>query len=159
MSELITIAAFDLAMNAHLARTILEEEGIEVFIADEFTVTANPFYTGFVGGIKVQVSEEDAPRAVAILKEKPIGKNSMIADLPKEKPPVKDPGSHEDMVSESDRHCPECHSTDVTYERLPMGKIFLTILLLGFPLPFFNKRPWECGRCGHRWREETTGPR
>jgi hypothetical protein len=52
---------------ALLVRSVLESEGIEVFIPDEFTAQNAPPYTWATGGIRVQVAEEDLERARAIL--------------------------------------------------------------------------------------------
>ncbi len=69
MSEkLITVAAFNKGIKAHLSKSKLESEGIECFIADENVVNLNWFLSNAVGCIKLQVKESDAERAVKILK-------------------------------------------------------------------------------------------
>lgn len=67
--ELVTIAAFDLLGRAHLARMVLEEEGIPVMLADENTVSTDWLLSNAVGGIKVQVYASDVERAKRLLAE------------------------------------------------------------------------------------------
>ena len=65
--NLITIATFSQAIEAHLAQGRLDAEGVESVIADEHTIAANPLYSTAVGGVKLQVREADVDRATAIL--------------------------------------------------------------------------------------------
>lgn len=67
---LITIARYSDPMAAHLAKTRLEAEGIPVFVVDEHTVTMKPVFGGIIG-IRIQVPEEYARQAVAILDSEP----------------------------------------------------------------------------------------
>ncbi|WP_276134495.1 DUF2007 domain-containing protein [Polluticoccus soli] len=67
--SLVTIATFANAFNMNVVRGRLESEGIPAFPKDEHTVTTNPFYNGALGGIKLQVREEDVPEAQRILAE------------------------------------------------------------------------------------------
>lgn len=53
----------------HVIKGRLETEGIPCFAKDEHTVTTNPFYSLALGGIKLQVREEDAPEALRIMAE------------------------------------------------------------------------------------------
>lgn len=67
--NLVTIARFDLAGQAHLAKNALEAAGIRSILADEQTIAMDWLLSNAIGGIKVQVLEEDAERAVAALEE------------------------------------------------------------------------------------------
>lgn len=67
--KLVTIARFDLAGQAHLAKNALDAAGIKSVLADEVVVAMDWLLSNAVGGIKVQVLEEDADRAVAALEE------------------------------------------------------------------------------------------
>ncbi|WP_097458626.1 putative signal transducing protein [Mangrovitalea sediminis] len=64
-----TVAQYAQLYEAHLARARLESEGLEVMIADEHTVTLQSLYADALGGVRVQVLDEDADRARAILEE------------------------------------------------------------------------------------------
>jgi hypothetical protein len=50
-------------------RSRLEADGIECNLLDEYTTEANPFYANAIGGVKLQVLENDVQRAVEVLKE------------------------------------------------------------------------------------------
>jgi hypothetical protein len=70
-SDLVTVATFSAAPEAHAVRMRLEAAGITVYLADEFTVTMDWLLSNAIGGVKVQVSARDAERALQILAEKP----------------------------------------------------------------------------------------
>jgi hypothetical protein len=65
--HLVTVAAFDTAAEVDLARNHLEAEGIPTYLADEAAVGWLWAMSNAVGGIKVQVAEENRERALAIL--------------------------------------------------------------------------------------------
>lgn len=65
--DLVTLKSFDNAIDAHLLRIELENEGIECFIYDEHLVTMNPLFSNAVGGIKVKVFRKDLDLANTIL--------------------------------------------------------------------------------------------
>jgi hypothetical protein len=64
--ELITVATFTTAIDAHLRKNLLEGEGIQAFVADE--LTGDQLSGGYVHGyVKLQVARPDAERAQQIL--------------------------------------------------------------------------------------------
>jgi hypothetical protein len=65
----VTVATFTNAFNANVVKGRLDSEGIPAFIKDEHTVTMNPFYNGALGGIKLQVSQENEGEARRLLAE------------------------------------------------------------------------------------------
>lgn len=67
-TRLITIAVFAVAFHAQLLKGRLEADGIECYIQDEHTVQVNPVLTNALGGIKLQVKEQDVPLAVSLLR-------------------------------------------------------------------------------------------
>lgn len=67
MNNLVTILSFTYPYEAHLAKSLLESEGIEVFIKDELTAHMNNFYSNAIGGIKLQVRDSDYKSARQIL--------------------------------------------------------------------------------------------
>lgn len=64
-----TVARFDEAPSAYIAKALLESEGIPARIADEHLVGAYWIYANAVGGIKLQVAEEDLERSRDVLAE------------------------------------------------------------------------------------------
>jgi hypothetical protein len=82
--KLVTIARFDLAGQAHIAKNALEAAGIKSVLADEQTIAMDWLLSNAIGGIKVQVLEEDAERAVTALEEslgsdEPVDEETMTA--------------------------------------------------------------------------------
>jgi hypothetical protein len=62
-----TVAAFDNPVMAEMAKARLESEGLAVQLADEHTVGIAGHLATAIGGVKVQVPEEDAGHAREIL--------------------------------------------------------------------------------------------
>jgi hypothetical protein len=65
--KIITLENYYDPMLAHIIRTKLEDSGIPCFIADENTLTAQPFYNQAVGGIKLKIFERDLERCREVL--------------------------------------------------------------------------------------------
>src|SRR5512133_175825 len=65
--EMVTVAIFVSPFEAGMARSELESFGIPVFVADEFTIGANHFYSNALGGVKVNVPASYAEEARQIL--------------------------------------------------------------------------------------------
>jgi hypothetical protein len=66
--RLVTIAVFASAFIAHLVEGRLQADGIECYVQDEHTLQVNPLYNNALGGIKLQVKEEDVQTAVTVLR-------------------------------------------------------------------------------------------
>jgi len=64
---MVVIASFGLPWEAHLAKARLEAEGIRAVLLDEQAISANPFYSPALGGVKLAVAAPDAARAREIL--------------------------------------------------------------------------------------------
>jgi len=64
-----TIATFSDGLAANLAKGRLAEAGIRVYLADEQTVGLAWHLTNAIGGIKLQVADEDVEQARAVLVE------------------------------------------------------------------------------------------
>src|SRR5262245_49182373 len=58
--RLVTIATFDQPAQARLAKNALDEAGIQSMVSDENLVAMDWLLSNAVGGVKVQVWEEDA---------------------------------------------------------------------------------------------------
>jgi rubredoxin len=159
-----TVAVFTTAIAAHAARTKLESEGIECFVADENLVGANPLYSNAVGGVKVQVAPADVPRARRALGEDAPGKgeapgggeSSPGAEARRRRHGAAPTESEAQRFNVThDLACPKCGSDNV--ERpLFSGNVSKLAWLLGslvimIPLPWFRSRRWKCRACGHVW--------
>ncbi len=65
--KMVTVATFDMPTEAHLAKGLLEANGLTAFLADELTVGVAWHLSNAIGGIKLQVAENDVERATGIL--------------------------------------------------------------------------------------------
>jgi hypothetical protein len=72
-----TIATFGDGIGAHLARGRLQEAGIPVFLVNENTVWAAPHLINAIGGIKLQVADENVDKARTLLAEE----NAIVSDF------------------------------------------------------------------------------
>ncbi len=69
MNRLVTIATFDFPSEAHTLKVLLEQHGLEVFLADDNLVGTNWFLSNSVGGAKIQVPESQVEEATKIIAE------------------------------------------------------------------------------------------
>jgi hypothetical protein len=133
--RLITVASYRYPTEAYLAGAKLESEGIWSFVADESLITIYWLYCGAVGGVKLQVRQDDAEDARQILK------------LPVEITP--------EIFGNADT-CPNCHSVQISYQAFNISAVFIIWLITyllwrGFILPV-PKRKWKCRNCGYQWK-------
>ncbi len=68
-ARLVTIARYSWPYEADLAKAHLQAAGIMAFVTDEFLVNLNWLYSNAVGGVRLQVPEEDADAARELLKQ------------------------------------------------------------------------------------------
>ena len=68
--ELTTVMTYSVQYEAEMARSLLEESGIEAYMADENLVGINALYGPAIGGIKLQVPADQAEKAREILQQK-----------------------------------------------------------------------------------------
>lgn len=69
MNSLVTIEEYDKSYQAQVAVLALEQAGIRCYLQDETIVAMDWFIANAVGGIKLQVSTDDADRARSILND------------------------------------------------------------------------------------------
>lgn len=79
MSQWVTLISFNYVHETSVLKSKLESEGILHQIKNEHTLQVHHFLSSAVGGVQVQVPNEDYPRAVALLREM-----GMKPDLPRE---------------------------------------------------------------------------
>ena len=138
---MITIASFDTIEQAELLKSALENAGIQTFVADGTVISLNWMYSNALGGIKVQINEEDISRARELFEE--IEENS----------PFDDPLSQFE--------CPRCKSTlfialfvyfnfyrfafkghAVEYCKRVIAIYVFSLLVVGLILTIIHKCPW-----------------
>jgi len=124
-----TIATFSKPEEAHLFRTRLEAAGIPAYVQDEYLIQMDWFYSNAIGGVRVQIADENLEAAREFLEN----------DFPQATP---------DAV---DVVCPRCGSGDTAPDELPRRISFLSFLLFSFPLLFARHR-WRCASCRQVFR-------
>ena len=136
-TELITLQQFRDVPEALLAKGKLESAGIACVLADGNLVRMDWLLSNAVGGIRLQVHQQDAESARALLDE----------PIPTE--------FNEEEVGESyaQPRCPRCYSLDIGFEKIDRFWTFGLWLLLSFPIPV-RKNSWKCYTCGSEWVEE-----
>jgi hypothetical protein len=67
MSAWVTVLTVSYPQQLWVIRTKLESEGVQCFVKNELTVQAYNFYSNAIGGVKLQVFQEDVERAREIL--------------------------------------------------------------------------------------------
>jgi hypothetical protein len=68
--RLVTIATFDQPAQARLAQNALTEAGVAATVTDESLVAMDWLLSNAVGGVKVQVWDDDAEKAVRLLESR-----------------------------------------------------------------------------------------
>ncbi|MEX0606231.1 MAG: DUF2007 domain-containing protein [Marinobacter sp.] len=92
----VTLGRYSMPLEAHLDRSRLESEGIDAFVADEHTVNMQWMLSNAIGGVRLQVQEDDLYRARRILAE---DRSGLIDDFP-ENGPAHEQGAHHSGLSD-----------------------------------------------------------
>lgn len=77
-----TVAHFTDSMEAHLARGLLQAEGIDAHLGDEHLALANWEWRLAIGGIKLRVVDAQADRARTVLRALEAGEYALEEDEP-----------------------------------------------------------------------------
>lgn len=133
--SLVTIKTFENAVEAHLMRLHLENEGVQCFLLDENTVSLNPLFNIAIGGIKLRIDETDKELAL-----------SVIANL-----------ENAELTTENGEsiYCPKCESSDLysNFNSMKGAKgilsAFFSFLFMVFPI--YYKSVYRCKRCGNEF--------
>jgi Putative prokaryotic signal transducing protein len=130
-NELVTVVTSYDIVEAEFLRNHLEEEGFEVYLADENIVGAYNLLANAVGGIKIKVPSDDAEDAIAFVDDL---RNAEIIE-----PEFED-------FDAGYGECDKCGSRDQSVKREALG-IKGILLLFGIPL-VKPKRKLVCNECG-----------
>ena len=129
--KFVTIASFETATAAWIHRNYLVQNGLSAFVIDEHTVNADWLYSNAVGGVKVQIP---ASELVAFQK------------VPK---PIPLRFAQPKPTDSNSQSCPKCNSDEISIINWPKRLIFLTWLIIGFPIPIYAPR-LVCNGCKYR---------
>ena len=114
------VATFTTPDEARLAVSRLESAGIGAVIPDDLTLSQNYVFATALGGVRVQVPDEDLADSRSILGLKPVEHGVL--------------------------HCPHCHTVDVAVR--PLGAMQGLAVTLNLPW-FSGKITADCRSC-HR---------
>jgi hypothetical protein len=133
--RLVTVETFAAPWEAQLARARLEAEGIDSQLADEHLARLG--LSGAIGGVRLQVREEDAEIAVQVLRrEARLPELYLVTDEEALRP-----------------RCPGCNSDSLTLERWSRLLFVGSLLLFRIPI-LIPRRRWKCRHCGGLWKDE-----
>jgi len=108
---------------AQVIQSHLQGSGIEAFLPDEMTVQNDWLLTNALGGVRVQVWEDDAERAAEVLREASAGNEQETAKI-----------------------CPHCGAE--LKESHGLGLYPKMLLALVLSIPVRSKSTWRCPKCG-----------
>ena len=135
---LVTVRSFRDPIDAELAKSLLESQGIRAFVFDQYFTGINWLYSLALGGVKVKVDEGDLESAREALR------SSEDAEL--------------DAAPESDDAdvCPACGSREI--EAAPIQRVSkFASLWIGLPIPL-GRGVDRCRSCGHTWKPAPSEP-
>jgi len=121
---MVTVRTCAFLPDAQMIRSYLEGSDIRVVLPDEFTIQTNWLWSNAMGGIRVQVSEEDETRARDLLK------------------------NFDQTEAEAKKQCPQCGA--VLKETDGWDLLWKVPLILFLSIPFRSRSVWQCPSCGTR---------
>jgi len=126
-----TIANYPDLISAELAQSLLDAEGIMSTIPEETIAGLDWRWSTALQGIRLQVAEEDADAARALLEQGQV-ETEQAVDV-----------------------CPKCGSAEIAQEqwkrKFKAVTIFVPVLILFWPLFMWIEPKMHCAACGHRW--------
>jgi hypothetical protein len=133
--NLLTLKTFDNSIDANMLRCQLELEGIQSYLKDENTITTNPLYNVALGGIKLQVFEQDYTNAKTYLEE--------LENTPYT-------NQNNEIIT-----CPKCNSSNIqtgfsSYRNIT-GILSLLTAFVFVIFPFYNKKVNKCKECDNEF--------
>jgi hypothetical protein len=132
--HLVTVRQYRDLTEAQLAKGILDSAGIFSFLRDENTVRMDWVWSNLMGGVRLQVGEQDRDAAQAVLAQPIPDQIQLDSEIPYDQP-----------------RCPRCGSLDIQYQAIHK-RAGLASIILFVPIPI-PKRAWICESCGAQWRE------
>ncbi len=138
-----TLITFTYPVEAHMAKGLLESEGIETMIQDEMTTQVDNFLSNAIGGVKLLVQKRDYEYGIATLKQ-----GGYILDEGH-----KTEEARIIYVDESidKTHCPFCQSDNIMKNKDINILTPIIYLVLGAFIPIFRPK-YKCYDCGMEWR-------
>jgi predicted nucleic-acid-binding Zn-ribbon protein len=133
---LVTVATFPEAIEAHIYRNRLENEGIPCVIADENIISNQPWHSIAYGGVKLRVRAQDQEKALALINQIRYGQEYLDGESAAYEPP----------------ECPVCNSRNLKQKQV--SGIWPLVKSILFLYPMRTRVKLTCQNCGYRWRLE-----
>ncbi len=134
--RLITIRTFMYPSEAFPFVSRLENENIQCLLDGENTVAVNPFLSNAIGGVKLQVAQDDAEKALKIVNDVMDNNNKNVVE-----DTIIVNGKKYERILED---CPKCNSDTIYYEQFSFLKSIFGS---------FSKRDYYCKDCKYHWKQ------
>lgn len=138
MNNLKLLKVCENAIEANRYKQILLENGIQSYIANELTIQSDWLLSNALGGIRLQVFENDLEAASKILED---FENNEDFKLEVE---------HTIENPDFDFTCPKCGSNHIYRDEKPGGLFGISLLLIGIPLKASSDK-YICYYCGNEF--------
>jgi hypothetical protein len=122
MPSLVKFKYYNSSIEANRDKQILANHGIESFIANEQTIQSDWLLSQALGGIQLQVFENEKEKAAGILSDFAENQEARL-DV-----------EHTIANPEFDFKCPNCGSNHLYRDEQPGGLFGISLLFLGLPL-------------------------
>ena len=132
--RLVTVQQYRDLAEAQVAKGVLDSAGIPCCLRDENAVRLEWVWSNLLGGVRLQVNEQDREAAQEVLAQPIPEQIEVDGEIPYDQP-----------------HCPRCGSLDIHYQAIH-ERAGLASIILFVPIPI-PKRAWICEDCGAQWRE------
>lgn len=139
MASLVKFKFYSNSIEANRDKQILANHGIESFIANEQTIQSDWLLSQALGGIQLQVFEDQKEKAAEILE------NFLQNDQSRLDVEHTIPNPEFDMV------CPKCGSNHLYGDENPGGLFGISLLLIGLPLKG-RSNIYHCYYCDHEFK-------
>ena len=133
---LVTVATFPEAIEAHIYRNRLENEGIPCVIADENIISNQPWHSIAYGGVKLRVRAQDQEKALALINQIRYGQEYL----------------NDESAAYEAPECPVCNSRNLKQKQV--SGIWPLVKSILFLYPMRTRIKLTCLNCGYRWRLE-----
>jgi hypothetical protein len=135
-ATLVSIRRYRDLSEAIVARSLIESTGIFCFLQDENFARLKWQASNLIGGIRLQVPDEDAEAAIEIL-DQPIPANFSFEGVDDYQQPC----------------CPQCQSVEISFERSTRKAALASLYMFALPVPL-GASSWFCNQCACRWTDD-----
>lgn len=139
MATLVQFKYYTNSLEANRDKQILKNNGLESFIANEQTIQSDWLLSQALGGIQLQVFDDEKEKAIEIINNFLKNEHTSLEV------------EHTILNPEFDFTCPKCGSNHLYRDENPGGLFGVSLLVLGFPL----KAPshlYHCYYCNNEFQ-------